>query len=141
MDGRVIIGLPVKLAVCLLVIGLMTPVVMDAMEDAETETSLLNLRTEAMVLADAIGDVYYGGVGSSVSLSLSIPPGQSIEVGGDGADAYMLRLLDDGENADVVYLDRPAVPVLNDAVSLSGACDVTLRCTVQGGVYGVEIVP
>lgn len=135
------IGLPVKLAVCLLVIGLMTPVVMDAMEDADTETSLMNLRTEAMVLADAIGDVYYGGVESSVSLSLSVPPGQSIEAGGDGAEAYTLRLLDDGENVDVVYLDRPVVPVLNDTVSLSGVCDVVLRCTVLDGLYGVEIVP
>ena len=44
------IDLPVKLAVCFLVLGLMVPVVMDVVDDADSEMSVYDLRRDAALL-------------------------------------------------------------------------------------------
>lgn len=127
-----------RLAVCFLVIGLMAPMVINAAEDSQTEISHADLWRESGTLKDAIGRVYYGGTGTSVSVEMDIPAGQSILVGGDGADAFTMRLLDSEEQVGIVYLDSPTVRITNGPVAISGPGTVTVRAVNDGG-YGVEV--
>lgn len=131
------IGLPVRLAVCLLVIGLMTPMVADAVREAEEGMSVRELTEEASELRDAIGRAYHGGTGTSVSVRLSLPPGQSLALGGE--EPYVIRLMDNGGEVGRVYLDDPVVPVLGEEVLLGGRVTATVSAAVEDGTYGVRV--
>ena len=94
-DRRGIIGMPVKLAVCILVLGLMVPLVLDAVEDAEDEMSSYGILQEAESLRDAIQRAYFQDC--TVTHEIDLPSGRSISVGGSDGKGYVLRLLVDGE--------------------------------------------
>ena len=130
--------LPVKLAVCFLVLGLMTPLVLDAAQDADEEMGMHGLREDARMLADGIRDAYYGG--GMVSVEMDLPPGQSIEAGGGGADAYCLRLCQDGEAVERLHLENPVVRISGDAVVISGSATVGLRACTDARGYCVELM-
>lgn len=142
MDRRGIIDLPIKLAVCFLILGLMVPVVMDTVQDADDEMSLYELRREASSLEDAIQRAY--STGSVVSHETDIPYGQSLEIGGDGGDGYTIRLCVDGEVVESVFISNPTVKVIGGTTVLTGRNAVTLDGssahgpTSDEGEHGVE---
>ena len=115
-DRRGIIGMPVKLAVCILVLGLMVPLVLDAVEDAEDEMSSYGILQEAESLRDAIQRAYFQDC--TVTHEIDLPSGRSISVGGLGA-----------------------AQTLGDGIVISGHTTVRLNATVDAdGNYGVEVV-
>ena len=117
------IDLPVKLAVCFLVLGLMVPVVMDVVDDADSEMSVYELRRDAALLEDAIHRAYSDG--TVTSIELDIPRGQSLIVGGDGGNEYIIRLAVDGETVETSFIDSPMVAVIGGITEISG--DVVVR--------------
>ncbi len=139
-DDRGVLGMPVRLAVAVLVIATMTPIVLGMVDDAEETMTSSGLESEADRLYDGISRAYYGGEGTVVTVDLSLRPGQSLAIGGDGADRYAIRLLEDGDEVGRVYMERPSVPVLGGTTVISGETSVRLRCTVTDGTYGVGLV-
>lgn len=135
-DRRGIIDMPIKLAVCFLILGLMVPVVMDAVEDADDEMSLYDLRREASSLEDAIQRAY--STGSVVTHETDIPFGQSLEVGGEGGDSYTIRLCVDGETVESVFISNPTVKVIGGITVLTGRGVVTLDGSSAHGPASVE---
>ena len=136
-DRRGIIGMPVKLAVCILVLGLMVPLVLDAVEDAEDEMSSYGILQEAESLRDAIQRAYFQDC--TVTHEIDLPSGRSISVGGSDGKGYVLRLLVDREQVGTVSLG--AAPTLSDGIVISGHTTVRLNATVDAdGNYGVEVV-
>lgn len=136
-DRRGIIGMPVKLAVCILVLGLMVPLVLDAVEDAEDEISSYGILQEAESLRDAIQRAYFQDC--TVTHEVDLPSGRSISVGGSDGTGYVLRLLVDGEQVGTVSLG--AAQTLSDGIVISGHMTVRLNATVDAdGNYGVEVV-
>lgn len=123
-DSRGVIDMPVKLAVCFLILGLMVPVVMEATEDADREMSLYDLRARASDLEDAIHRAYSDG--SVVTLGMDIPYGQCLEVGGEGVDSHLMRLIADGREVETRFIDDPTVAVIGPEVVLSGNCTVVI---------------
>ncbi len=128
--------LPIKLAVCFLIIGLMTPLIVNSTENADREISLKDLREEADALKRTINGVYYSGTGSIMTIEMDLPTGQALMVG--GAEPYVIRLMVDGSEVDRVYLDTPAVKVMNQAW-IEGISVITVKCVNSEGEYGVEI--
>ncbi len=136
-DRRGIIGMPVKLAVCILVLGLMVPLVLDAVEDAEDEMSSYGILQEAESLRDAIQRAYFQDC--TVTHEIDLPSGRSISVGGSDGKGYVLRLLVDGEQVGTVSLG--AAQTLGDGIVISGHTTVRLNATIDAdGNYGVEVV-
>lgn len=136
-DRRGIIGMPVKLAVCILVLGLMVPLVLDAVEDAEDEMSSYGILQEAESLRDAIQRAYFQDC--TVTHEVDLPSGRSISVGESDGTGYVLRLLVDGEQVGTVSLG--AAQTLSDGIVISGHMTVRLNATVDAdGNYGVEVV-
>lgn len=136
-DRRGIIGMPVKLAVCILVLGLMVPLVLDAVEDAEDEMSSYRILQEAESLRDAIQRAYFQDC--TVTHEVDLPSGRSISVGGSDGTGYVLRLLVDEEQVGTVSLG--AAQTLSDGIVISGHMTVRLNATVDAdGNYGVEVV-
>ncbi|HJH56575.1 MAG TPA: hypothetical protein IAC83_00650 [Euryarchaeota archaeon] len=126
------IDLPVKLAVCFLVLGLMVPVVMDVVDDADSEMSVYELRKDAALLEDAIHRAYSDGTVTSVELD--IPRGQSLIVGGDGGNEYIIRLAVDGETVETSFIDSPMVAVIGGVSEISGDVVVRIDGTDADGV-------
>ena len=136
-DRRGIIGMPVKLAVCILVLGLMVPLVLDAVEDAEDEISSYGILQEAESLRDAIQRAYFQDC--TVTHEIDLPSGRSISVGGSDGKGYVLRLLVDGEQVGTVSLG--AAQTLGDGIVISGHTTIQLNATIDAdGNYGVEVV-
>lgn len=123
-DSRGVIDMPVKLAVCFLILGLMVPVVMEATEDTDREMSLYDLRARASDLEDAIHRAYSDG--SVVTLGMDIPYGQCLEVGGEGVDSHLMRLIADGREVETRFIDDPTVAVLGSEIMISGNCTVVI---------------
>lgn len=126
------IDLPVKLAVCFLVLGLMVPVVMDVVDDADSEMSVYELRKDAALLEDAIHRTYSDG--TVTSTELDIPRGQSLIVGGDGGNEYIIRLAVDGKTVETSFIDSPMVAVIGGVTEISGDVVVQIDGTDADGV-------
>lgn len=133
------LGLPVKLAVAMLILAAMTPVVLSMADSAQDSFSEAELRTEAGKLTKGIARAYYGGEGCSVTVEVSLPAGGSLELGGDGGDAYVIRLMSNGEEVGRVYIEQPAVPVLGGETSVSGSASVRLTCVTENGECGISV--
>lgn len=126
------IDLPVKLAVCFLVLGLMVPVVMDVVDDADSEMSVYELRKDAALLEDAIHRAYSDGTVTSIELDIS--RGQSLIVGGDSGNEYIIRLAVDGETVETSFIDSPMVAVIGGVTEISGDVVVRIDGTDADGV-------
>ena len=126
------IDLQVKLAVCFLVLGLMVRVVMDVVDDADSEMSVYDLRRDTALLEDAIHRAYSDG--TVTSIELDIPRGQSLIVGGDGGNEYIIRLAVDGETVETSFIDSPMVAVIGGITEISGDVVVRIDGTEADGV-------
>ena len=135
-DTRGIVGLPVKLAVCFLVLGLMVPLVTDIVRDADEEMSLHELREEAMDLRDSVQRAYFQQ--AVVTHELRIPSGQSLVVGGGDGYGYLIRLCVDGRQVENLTLGSSVV--LGEETVLSGHMVLELcGCVDENGDYGVVV--
>ncbi len=126
------IDLPVKLAVCFLVLGLMVPVVMDVVDDADSEMSVYELRRDAALLEDAIHRAYSDGTVTSIELDIS--RGQSLIVGGDSGNEYIIRLAVDSKTVETSFIDSPMVAVIGGVTEISGDVVVQIDGTDADGV-------
>ena len=126
------IDLPVKLAVCFLVLGLMVPVVMDVVDDADSEMSVYELRRDAALLEDAIHRAYSDGTVTSIELDIS--RGQSLIVGGDSGNEYIIRLAVDSKTVETSFIDSPMVAVIGGVTEISGDVVVRIDGTEADGV-------
>lgn len=123
----------------MLIIATVTPVVLNMADVAERGMEVSESVSEARTLADGISRAYYGGSGTTVTVSLSLPPGESLAIGGDGGDAYSIRILIDGEEREKIVLRNPSVEILGGETAISGDAVVSLRCEICDGIYGVRV--
>ena len=124
----------------MLIIATVTPIVLNMADVAEHGMETSESMSEARTLADGVSRAYYGGSGTTVTVSLSLPAGESLAIGGDGGDAYSIRIFIDGEERERVLLQNPSVEILGGETEISGDAVVSLRCEVSEGVYGVRVV-
>ena len=133
-------SLPLKLAISFLIIGLMLPSVITMTQNTQEDAQEMVVRSVAGQLSDAMTDCYYDGLGSGWTVNLTVPSGYSLEVGGDGAQAYIIRIVHGGEVVDRIYLDSPGFPVIGDITRISGTVRVEISAVVCDGILGVEVV-
>ena len=105
---------------------------MDVDDDADSEMSVYDLRRDAALLEDAIHRAYSDG--TVTSIELDIPRGQSLIVGGDGGNEYIIRLAVDGETVETSFIDSPMVAVIGGITEISGDVVVRIDGTEADGV-------
>ncbi|MGN0098877.1 MAG: hypothetical protein ACI38Y_06100 [Candidatus Methanomethylophilaceae archaeon] len=132
-------SLPLKLAISFMIIGLMLPTVISMTDNTREDVREMEVHSVAEELSDAMTDCYYGGIGDGRTMTLSVPAGYSLEVGGEGSLAYTIRISHDGEIVDRVYLDSPGFPVIGDTMTISGTMRLELSAAVSDGILGVEV--
>ncbi len=132
-------ALPLKLAISFLIIGLMLPTVIAMTDSADERADIMIVHSVADDLADILTDCYYDGIGSGRTVTVTIPSGYSLELGGGGSSAYIIRVLDNGEVVDRVYLDSPGFPVIGETLTLTGTVMLEVSAVISEDVLGVEV--
>lgn len=140
-DAHGIMGLPFKLAIIMVVIAVMTPIVAGVTQDAKDVMDLMQPENEASELKDAASRLYYSNVGSTVTVDLSLGPDECLMVGGEGTEAYTIRIVRNGEIEKRIYIDHPEFPFLGGATAISGTGPVKLECVIEDDIRGVRVIP
>lgn len=129
--------MPVKLAIAMVIVVTMTPLVVGMVQTAEDSMSSLTAESEARRIANAMYSAYGGGIGTEEVVIVTLPPGESIEVGGSGGEEYFIWLVDATGAASKADVDIPRV--LCDKVTISGTATVRITCEMVDGVYGITV--
>lgn len=125
-----IISLPIKLTVSFLIISLMVPPMVMAVENIQQDIDRREMSSAAEHLADWIDRTGTKGSGYLTHMDLSIPSGGYLMIGGN--EGYVIRIFVGDNQVDRVILDSP---VLGNDTVLYG--DVILE--MKGFDYGVEV--
>ena len=140
IDGRGVLGFPMRLGIAFLIIALFVPSFVSVMESYTEESELSQMRTQADVLVSSAADVWYAGSGSSETVSLNLLSGYELLIGGSGGDAWSYSILKGDAVKEKSYTETPKIRFLGESTQITGHCDVVVTSTVDSnGVYGVEV--
>ena len=139
MDKKGVTGLPLTLAVTFLILALFVPTALGMVSDLGDDASAAVSKSEAGRVGEAAKRAYYSGAGSSDKVSVSLPGGSCLVIGGEGSDSYCITVLLGDSVAEKVYMQRPPVKFLGDPVYLMGERTVSIECVFEDGVYGVRV--
>ncbi len=126
-----------RIALAFLIIALCTPALMSAAQNFSQQADIRGMDDDLDRISDAATKAYLGGVGTSIKTYVELIPGYEIELGGDEADKYSVRLIHNGAVVEKRYLAHPSVPVMEKAV-LDGSCEIIIECVNDVG-YGVKV--
>ena len=133
------IGMPLKIMVSFLLIGLMIPAVAGMVSVVEEQSSDADAETGCAAVEDCIYRVFRSGSGSMETVHVELKPQNCIILGGTGADAHSIRLSSNGEILKTVYLDKAPVALSEKTSVISGRCDVTFVCRSADRTLVVEV--
>ncbi len=132
-------GLPFRLAIAFLIVGLCVPPLVTAIEHFQTETDIAAADSEIGRIENAAARVYYAGAGSTCTVDVNIDPDCEVVIGGTGGDAYSITAYSRGVEQTKTYLERPPIRLLGDALTVTGPVTLILTCQNLDGVYGVTV--
>jgi hypothetical protein len=140
LNGKGIIDLPVKLMVIVLIISVSVPLLANAMERGEANNASSAMNAEVDRIFNAVAAVHYSGTESSRTVSISLPDGCEIFIpGGDGSDAYLVKMFFKGKQTGMRYMDRPPVRFVADELTVNGSCMLLITGDVVNGDPAVRI--
>ena len=132
------IGMPLKLMVSFLLIGLMLPAITGMVSMVEESSEDVGADPSCAAVEECIYKVFRAGSGSMETVHVGLGPEDSIALGGEGVDAHSIRLYRNGELKRTVYLDKAPV-VLSGTTSVIAGGDVTFECESVDGKLVVGV--
>ncbi|MCQ2071019.1 MAG: hypothetical protein MJZ68_07800 [archaeon] len=142
MDDRGVLGLPMRLAVVMVVLALCVPVLAHVANDFQDRTENDLACKEAGKVASVAREVYHMGEGGSSTVEISVLNGYALILGGESTDAYRILVRSPDGRDTVVPLDNreyQSARFVGGSVSVIGHMVLKLTCKVVGGEYGVEV--
>ncbi len=139
MDRKGVIGMPVRLAMTFLVLALAVPVLMDSVEDYRAVTEASGLMVQAEAVSDTAEKTFYAGEGGAFTAEISVGHGNRLVIGGQGADAYTIRMFCGNEDVGRLVMDRPAVRIAGGGIAVSGEMTLLFECVDDGAGCAVEV--
>lgn len=140
MDKRGVIDLPLKLMVSVLIIGMMLPTTIALTDRMMDEVDVQEIESCAESLKRDLVRTYYDGIGGSRTVTLNIPTGYSMAIGGENEE-YVIRMMENGEIISRMYLDSPPFPIVGGELILENNCVLSMKAVVSGSVIGLEVMP
>ena len=138
MDGKGVTGFPWRISLAFLLVALCVPPLAGLAEGFQDTADGCEIQTEIEQITNSASTVYFGGAGTSLSIALSLLPGYEITLGGEGAEAYCIKVSGPRGGETLTYMDRPAAKFLN-TVTLTGSCTLELVCQAEPE-YGIRAV-
>ena len=141
LGGRGVISLPIRLMIVFLILAISMPALMNVLEDNERSSTATAMEYEFSRFADSAAKAHYSGIGSTRSLTMDVPSGCEVFIGGDGTEAYMLRGTYRGETVIVRYMEQPPLALLPsfDGVVGPGRHDLTITSVLHQGHGAAEV--
>ena len=139
MNDSGVLGMPLRIMISMMVIALMVPALVSMSQDMDRAADEAEGAAIAEQVADAATRAYLSGVGDSVTSSLEIPFGRALAIGGDGADAYTIRIYSDGVQTGRVVMDNPPIRLLGPETMLEGGAVLVLETVAVDGRLCVAV--
>ena len=134
------IGMPLKLMVSFLLIGLMLPTIVGLVSVVEEQSSNADTYSDCSAVEDCIYRVFRSGSGSLETVHVDLGPKETIVLGGTGVDAHSIRLYVNEELKRTVYLDQAPVLLSEEVSEIVGSVDVTFGCVIEDRKLVVGVV-
>ena len=131
--------LPIRLMVVFLLLSISVPLVANAMEQNEEDTKGTAMEHEIGRLYDSIIVVYYTGTGSSRTVSITVPNGCEMYVGGEGIEAFSIRSSFKGSPGPARYMETPTVELISNETLYEGKHNLVLLSVIKDGKAAVEV--
>ena len=138
MDRRGVIGFPMRLMLAAVLLALCTPVLAEVTEGFRDQTHESEALCQTEKIMGASASLYLSGPGASRVISLDIPSGYSIILGGDDAYAYSVSILKGDDAISTVFTEHPSIRFINTIRDISGHCDLLLICERDDGGCGIR---
>ena len=137
-DKRGVMSLPIRLMVVMIVVSVSLPILMNALDDSQEIMAGAEMEKESEKFKNAAVLAHYSGNGCSRTVELELPSGCEMSVGGEGGDAYSIRMLYNGDLVSVYYFDKPTLKI-DEEFSFSGHLKLKLTSVDTGGVPGMTV--
>ena len=134
------IGMPLKLMVSFLLIGLMLPTIVGLVSVVEEQSSYADTYSDCSAVEDCIYRVFRSGSGSLETVHVDLGPKETIVLGGTGVDAHSIRLYVNEELKKTVYLNKAPVVLSEEVSEIVGSVDVTFGCVIEDRKLVVGVV-
>ena len=134
------IGMPLKLMVSFLLIGLMLPTIVGMVSVVEEQSSVTGTDPGCSAVEDCIYRVFRSGSGSMETVHVDLGPKETIVLGGPGKDAHSIRFFVNGDLEKTVYLDKAPVVLSEEVSEIVGSVDVTFGCVTEDRNLVVGVV-
>ena len=137
-DRKGIMSLPVKLMVIMIVISLSVPLLTNALNDNQESMACSEMQHEAERFKNAAVLAHFAGNGCSRTVEIDLPAGCEMSVGGEGGDAYSIRLIFNGDIVSTEYFDKPALKIEQE-MAFTGHVTLKLTSVDAGGTPEIKV--
>ena len=131
-------SLPIKLMVTALVITISLPLITNVMDDSERSMADAEMDQEVVKVMKAAKLVHRSGNGSSRTVSISLPAGCEMCVGGNGSDVFCVRSVYNGEIVSKHYFETPVLKITEQMI-FTGKVTLKLTSNETGDVPEIEV--
>jgi len=138
MNRKGMIGMPVRLAVTFLILAITVPLLMGLTDDLREDVEASDLAVQANIVSETAEKAYYAGIGSAFTANISVDHNSRLIIGGEGSDAYAIRMIYGDKETGKIIMDRPLVKISNE-ISVSGVNVLMFVCVQEGNGSAVEV--
>ena len=131
-------SLPVKLMITMVIITLSVPMLTSALNDNQESMAGAEMGHECIKFKNAANLAHYSGNGCSRTVEIELPAGCEMCVGGEGGDAYTIRMFYNGSLVSTNYFDNPVLRI-SDEMTFTGRMTLKLTSVDTGGIPGIEV--
>jgi len=125
--------------VVFLILSISVPVLIGVMEQNKENSAAAEMERELGRFHDAVSKTHYSGIGSTRTVTLTIPDNCTVEMGGTYGDAYSMRGSYNGTVVVKRYMERPAVILIFDGVLESGKHTLVITSLLLDGKAAAEV--
>ena len=133
-----IMSLPIKLMVTMLIIAISLPLLSDVIQDSERDMASAEMEQEAIRFMNSAELALRSGNGSSRVITIDLPAGCELNVGGEGSDAFCVRTVYNGDIVSRYYFDNPVLRITEE-MTFTGKMVLKLTSDETGDIPGMEV--
>ena len=137
-DRRGVMSLPIRLMITMMIIAISVPVLSDAMENNQENMAGAEMNHESEKFMNAANLAHFSGNGCSRTVEINLPAGCEMCVGGEGSDAYSIRMVYNGKIVSTNYFESPVLKI-TDEMTFTGRITLKLTNVETGGTPRIEV--
>ena len=133
-----VMSLPIKLMVTMTIIAISLPALTGIMGDSERDMADAEMGQEVERFMNAAILAHRSGDGSSRTVTITLPAGCELCVGGEGSDAFCVRSVYNGEIVSKRYFETPVLKISEEMV-FTGNATLKLTSIDVGDIPEIEV--